>query len=224
MSSSFTLAIRLVLIGALPVFAEPAAAPEGAQRCFARDGAPAALVGDCGAAIASGRFQGRELARLYNGRGVAYHLQGMLGRAIADYGAAIRHDNHFADAYANRGNAYQLARRFDRAMIDYDTAIWLKPGFAEAYFNRGKVFVAKGYWARAVADFDHFLRSRTDIAGPYYYRGIAYLAMGMGHLAIEDIRRAHALAPDAPTIRQKLRERIEATGFAKTLRENAGEN
>ena len=68
------------------------------------------------------------------------------------------------------------------------------------------MFVAKGYWVRAVADFDHFLRSRTDVAGVFYYRGVAYLAMGMAHLAIEDLRQAHALAPDDPTIRQKMRE------------------
>ena len=206
MSRICTYAIGLILLGAwLSVAALGAAAAE-AERCRARSGTPAALVGDCTAAIESGRFQGRDLARLYNGRAVGYHLAGVLDRAVADYDAAIRQDNNFADAYANRGNAYQLARRYDRAIIDYDTAIWLKPGFAEAYFNRGKVFVAKGYWIRAVADFDQFLRTRTDIAGPYYYRGIAYLAMGMGHLAIEDMRRAYALAPDDPTIRQKMRE------------------
>ena len=199
----------LALAGAALILAglgPPARAAESARICVERAGAPASLIRHCTAAIQAGRLQGGDLARLYNGRGVAYHLQGAPDQAVADYGAAIRLDPHFADAYANRGNAYQLARELDRAIIDYDTAIWLKPGFAEAYFNRGKVFIAKGYWTRAVADFDHFLRARTDLAGPYYYRGVAYQAMGMRHLALEDFRKAYALSPDDPTIGQKIRE------------------
>ncbi len=74
MSRTLTLAIRLVLIGASAIFAvATAAAAEEAERCYARSGAPAALIGDCTVAIQSGRFRERELARLFNNRGVAYH-------------------------------------------------------------------------------------------------------------------------------------------------------
>jgi len=59
---------------------------------------------------------------VFHSRGIVYHNQRQLDRAIADYSEAIRLDPKLATAYVNRGRASQDLGEVDRAMADFAQA------------------------------------------------------------------------------------------------------
>ena len=67
------------------------------RSCEAGDGAsPDDQIAGCTAVIRSGIANDKELAALFNYRGVAYKAKGDLDHAIADYTEAIRLDPNYA--------------------------------------------------------------------------------------------------------------------------------
>ena len=61
----------------------------------------------------------------------------MHGKAIVDYGEAIRLNPKLASVCYNRGNASFIKGEYDKAIADFDEAIRLNPRFANAYVARG---------------------------------------------------------------------------------------
>ena len=76
-------------------------------------------------------------ADAYTNRGLAYHEDGDLDQAIADYDQALVLDPQHVGAYYSRGNAYFSKGDFDQAITDFDQAIELDQQYVNAYYNRG---------------------------------------------------------------------------------------
>src|SRR6516225_4005720 len=137
-----------------------AAAADDWETCAKASGDTA--IAACTRAIASPRFKGRDLVRLYYNRGIEYdekrdydrgnawRNKGDLDRAIADYNEAIRLDPKDAKAYNNRGIASRAKADLDRAIADYNEAIRLDPN-AGSYKNRGVANLYAGSLSKALA-------------------------------------------------------------------------
>src|SRR5262249_16100170 len=73
--------------------------------------------------IASGKWQGHNLAISFYNRGIFYYDKDDLDKAIADYTRAIELSPEYSSAYNNRGNAWSAKDDLERALADYDAAI-----------------------------------------------------------------------------------------------------
>jgi len=169
------------------------ASADDATSCVKASGDEA--IAACTRAIASGEFQGHNLAALYVNRCSVNHAKGDYDRAIADCNEAIRLDPKFAEAYNNRGNAYYAKGNYDRAIADASEAIWLDPSLALAYNNRGNAYYAKGDYDRAIADASEAIRLDPKYMVAYFGRGRLYLYAGLLPKALADLNQASALNP-----------------------------
>lgn len=138
-----------MIAGALLVLAQPAAADD-ADTCTKASGDVA--IAACSRAIASMRYNGHQLAVLYNNRGAEHQRKGDADLAITDHNEAIRFDPKYAKAHNNRGNAQRLKVDLDGSIADLAEAIRLDPKYASPYYNRGLTWEIKGNKDRAIAD------------------------------------------------------------------------
>jgi len=99
-------------------------------------------IAACIRAIASGAYQGHDLAKLHYDRAFEYHALGDEDRAIAGYSEAISLDPNYALAFYGRANSWQAKRDNDRAIADFNESIRLDPDYADSYNNRGTAWLA----------------------------------------------------------------------------------
>jgi len=135
----------------LAALALPAAADD---RRACEQGSGDAAIAACSRLIASGQFEGVELAKLHTDRGVELKRKGDLDGAIADYDQAIRLNpaDHFA--FNNRANAWRDKGDLDRAIADYTEALRLDPGYTAVYINRGLVYERRKELTLARTDYE----------------------------------------------------------------------
>ncbi len=132
----------------------------------------------------------------YQGRGVAYRVEGKLDLAMADYNQAIQLDPKNQYAYNSRGNVYGDKGDYDRAIADYTKALTLDPKYAAAYDNRGLAYNHKNDHDHAIADYTSAIALDSKTASYYVDRGIAYNGNRKYDLAIADYSRAIGLDPN----------------------------
>ena len=151
----------------------PAAADDRAV-CFNQGGAPDPAIEACGRLIASGKFKGPELAKVYLWRAEAWSSKRDDTNALADLNESIRLHPKIAVAYYNRGRSFSGRGEWVRAIADFDAAIRLDPKLAAAYVDRGNAFRQQRQPDRAIADYSEAIRlnPRHDVA--YANRGVAY--------------------------------------------------
>jgi tetratricopeptide (TPR) repeat protein len=174
----------------------PGAMAQQLRWCEGSDGAsPDDQIAGCTAVISSGIPNDKELAALFNFRGVAYKAKGDLDHAIADYTEAIQRDPNYAAAYNSRGIAYKAKGDVDKAIADYDQAIRLNPNSAPAFNNRGYAYFAKSSYDHAVTDFDEAVKLDPQYALAFNNRGYAYFMQKDYDRAISDYDQAIRLDP-----------------------------
>ena len=177
-----------------------AAAADDWETCANASGDTA--IAACTRALASPRFKGRDLVRLYYNRGIEYDEKRDYDRAIADYNEVIRLDPIYAKAYCDRGNAWRNKGDLDRAIADYNEAIRLDPK-AKTYNNRGIASRAKGDLDRAIADYNEAIRLDPKDAAYYNNRGNAWRNKGDLDRAIADYNEAIRLDQDAGSYKNR---------------------
>jgi lipoprotein NlpI len=157
--------------------------------------APDDRIRSCSAIIASDRTSPQVKAAAYDLRGNIWGAKGDLGRALADYEAAIRLDPKYPPPYVNRGIVWDKRGDFDRAIADYDRAIELDPGYASAYQNRGVAWNHKGDLDRGIADLNRAISLNPKSADTFYNRGLAWFHKGDMDRAIADYDQTLQLNP-----------------------------
>jgi tetratricopeptide (TPR) repeat protein len=174
----------------------PGATAQQLRWCEGSDGVSTDdQIAACTAVIGSGIPNDKELAALFNYRGVAYKAKGDLDHAIADYTEAIRRDPDYAAAYNSRGIAYKAKGDVDRAIADYDQAIRINPNSAPAFNNRGYAYFGKSSYDRALSDFDEAVKLDPQYALAYNNRGYAFFMQKNYDRAISDYDQAIRIDP-----------------------------
>lgn len=84
--------------------------------------APETAIAACGEAIASGRWQGKELNWAYFNRGVSYLHSRRPAEALADFETVLTFDPGDASAVANRGYAKLALQQPAEAIVDFARA------------------------------------------------------------------------------------------------------
>ena len=99
--------VGVFLIAPWPLSTPPAAAaPAEDKKACGRESGDTGIAA-CTRAIASGRYEGADLAQIHYNRGVEYSEKGDIDRTVADYDEAIRLDPQFVEAFVNRGLSYE---------------------------------------------------------------------------------------------------------------------
>lgn len=142
-----------------------------------------------------------DFVEAYNNRGDVYAEKHDRDQAIQNYNKAIELSPNFAEAYNNRGVIYLWQSNFELhkrelAKQDFTKAIEFKPDCAETYVNLGNVYRGMCEYERAIEYYDKAIGLKLNNAYVYYFRGDTYYKKGDRDRALEDLKRAEALAEE----------------------------
>jgi tetratricopeptide (TPR) repeat protein len=137
----------------------------------------------------------RRVPVAYYNRGVVYHENGNLTKAVEDYTAAIALSPGYTHAFNNRGIAYDQLGQHDSAIKDFSMAISLKPDYVEAYANRGVGYRGMGLYDMALNDFNKAIDINPNYDKAFFNRGGVFYLKGEYERAVRDIDRSIELNP-----------------------------
>jgi tetratricopeptide (TPR) repeat protein len=172
-------------------------------------------IAACTRQIASGRWNGHNLAISYYNRGIFWYDKNEIDRAIDDYSKAIELSPNYSSAFNNRGLAWSRKRDLDRAIADYDRAIEIDGKDPLRWNNRALAWKRKGELDRAIADLDQAIRIDAAYTAAYTNRGQTFEEKGDIARAKADYRAALAMPQKYGNGRwahDKARERLAALG------------
>lgn len=129
-------------------------------------------------------------------RGIFWHMQGELDKALADYNAAIELDSDNPEAFHNRGATWYAKGEWDKALADYSRAIALSPDTCANYYsNRAKAYNMKGAYDKAVADTTRCLQMDPKRIDALEIRAWSYDKLGQTDKAQADKETIQRLRP-----------------------------
>jgi tetratricopeptide (TPR) repeat protein len=137
----------------------------------------------------------RNLAVIYNNRGLAYSDLNQHEKAIEDFNKAIELDPKSALACNNRGLVYLKLNQHEEAIEDFNTAITLDPNLAAVYYNRGNAYHDLNQHEKAIEDFNKVIKRDPCYTDTYLNRGAAYHDLNQHEKAIEDFSKVIELNP-----------------------------
>lgn len=137
----------------------------------------------------------RDVASVFNHRGVALRRLGQDERALSDFTRVIALDPRAADAHYNRANALRELGRFRDALDDYRRAAALAPGRADVLNNLGGCLKELNLHEEALACFDRLLAIDSSLAEGHSNRGLVLQHLGRFDEALTSAERAIALNP-----------------------------
>jgi tetratricopeptide (TPR) repeat protein len=146
----------------------------------------------------------------YNSRGIAHQKAGDLGRARADFDAAIQLAPRYVGAYNNRGHLRVAAGDVTGALEDWNRALEIAPRHADALLNRGAARLMQGDLPGGVADMEASVRIQPGSVQGWYNLATAHAVLGQTEAAIEDCRRALAMAPPGSPVRMRIEAKLAA--------------
>ncbi len=177
----------LLLLAAAPATAQ---STDDAEECLNLGKTEANAASDrrievCTRAIESGALPQEKLTATLGARGATYLRRGDLGRAIADYDAALRLSPDDVDVLLNRGMAYGEKGDYPDAVTDFKAVIERDPQSVPAYNGRCYTLALMGDAAHALDDCNRALALAPNT--PYILDSRAYAFLRAG-----DFRRALA--------------------------------
>jgi tetratricopeptide (TPR) repeat protein len=116
--------------------ADPAVRAEQQWRACERGAPSPERAHACSEVISAAETPPERRAQALLQRGAQRAAQRQYGRAVADFGRALRIDPNLARAYAERGSVHYQRGAFDRAVADYDAALALQPGLRDVAMQR----------------------------------------------------------------------------------------
>ena len=172
---------------------------------------PDTAIASCTHIIQSGSGGGTYfLAGVYANRGLAYATKGQYGRALEDYGQAIKSVPDFALAYNNRCYALAQLVKLEEALKDCQKALTLTPRDPNFLDSRAYVYLRMGKYAEAIKDYDEALLLSPQLALSLYGRGVANFKSGDTVAAAKDFEAAKVVDPD-------IAKKMAAVGVAVDL-------
>ena len=97
-------------------------------------------------------------ARAHANLGVALARGGQRGRAIAEYGEALRIEPRYPEAHNNLALALAVEGKTQEALAHYQDALHLKPDYANAHTNMANLLDENGRGEEAIAHYREAIR------------------------------------------------------------------
>jgi tetratricopeptide (TPR) repeat protein len=197
---AMTKVLRLIL-PALSFAMALAIAPARAQtappaRCTGEADIPwSEQITECSKTIDSGKYAGKDLAKLLIFRGKAHAFIRDFDGSLTDIEQAIQLDPNDAFAAGARGDVYLLKKDYDHALAAYTKATELDPNSPFAFIGLGMAHIAKGEPDGALAAFEQAVQVQPTNAAALYWRGIAKRQNGDLEAAEADIAAARKIDP-----------------------------
>lgn len=135
----------------------------------------------------------RQIADVYNSRGLVYRNEKKWQLALTNYSKAIAIDPNCAKAYNNRGVVYSILKKWDLALADYAQSVRIDPDLANVYYNRGNVYFYQQKWELAIANYTKTVDLDPDYGAAYYNRGQIWRQLKHQPKAIADFQTAAQL-------------------------------
>ncbi len=164
-----------------------------------------AQIAACTRLIGSSEIGPGNQAIAHNNRANAYIRLGLRGKAIADYGAAIRLNPKYANAYLNLGRTYQDMGDTQLYLLHCNKAIDAAPRYAPAYRCRAWAYFKMGQPARGLTGADKAIKLNPKCADCWDTRAHINEALGRKKAAAADFRIALRLDATLTSSRAGLR-------------------
>lgn len=129
-------------------------------------------------------------------------IERQIARAFAESGSPAM------DLLLQRGQAAMDAEDFDTAIAHFTALVDHAPEFPEAYNARATAYFAAKLYGPAFADVMQALALEPRHFGAWQGLGVMLRETGQNELALDAFRRAAAIHPNRPEIRESL-ERLE---------------
>ena len=140
-----------VIVASVALLVSPSAQANDWDNCWDLAGQPA--VSACSRLIASGRYSGEMLGKIYSSRCFHHVELNNLPAAIDDCNRALALHPRNEKAYHNRAVAKRRSGNHQAALADVDQAIRLKPDYYMAFLLRGLLYEHMGNVEQARANF-----------------------------------------------------------------------
>ena len=148
----------------------------------------------CTALISSGRQLREAKAVAFYNRGNAYVRKNDFGRAIADYGEALKLKTDYAQAFFNRAVAQRVSGNPQAAVADYTSSLNLSPNDADALAGRGSTYASLAMHDKAMQDFSRALTLKPGHLVALTQRGHANVRLQQWATAIADYDAAISIS------------------------------
>jgi tetratricopeptide (TPR) repeat protein len=129
-------------------------------------------------------------------QGMAYHDQGELDKAIAEYNEVLKLEPDNPDAHRNLGSAYAEQGNLEEAVAAYEQAIKLNPKFGHAYGDLAGAYASLGKFPEAIEAGEKAIELDPDYASAYHNLGLAYKLQGQLDEAVAAYQEAIRIDPD----------------------------
>ena len=153
----------------------------------------AVIIARCGSVIDTADAPDADKRRALQRRGVAYHTESNIERAIDDFTRAIELAPDETILYGLRGNTRMRARDYAGAAKDYSDAIARRPEEGVMHALRGNAHRLAGDYEAALRDFDAAIARQPNMLEAYLNRGSTYRALDRYDQALSDFERASAI-------------------------------
>ena len=140
----------------------------------------------------------KELAEVYNLRGVALLSTEQSEKALQDFNKAIKlgEENLSYKYFYNRGNTFLKLGKAEDAWRDYEKAAELDSTVFEIYWNKANALAQLNRHNEAQTDFDKAISLNPKNQTMYLQRGVSLLALKNYAKAQADFGKSIELKPD----------------------------
>ncbi len=140
----------------------------------------------------------KELAEVYNLRGVAWLSTKQTEKALQDFNKAIKlgGENLSYKYFYNRGNAFLELGKAEDAWRDYEKAAELDSTVFEIYWNKANALAQLNRHNEAQTDFDRAISLNPNNHTIYLQRGVSFLTLKNYTKAQADFGKTIELKPD----------------------------
>lgn len=154
----------------------------------------------------------KDMAGLYNERGMTRAGEGSYEAALADYNRAAEKNPEMAWAFANQGEMLTKLKRYDEALTAIEKANKIDGKEPEFWNLAGNAWYARERYDAAAAMYSRAIDMNQENAQFYCNRGGAYRLLGKYETAMADLLKAVALAPEEDEYHNELGLVLYAAG------------
>lgn len=188
-------ALAITLLLGLPNGAHAQAEAEVLATCQDEELPSEERIAGCNRIIDDPRQAPDMRAEALLNRALAFEQQEQHEKALADYGEAIKLNEHYPALYFHRGALFERLGRLDPAIDDFSMVLKLLPDDPAALAERADCLLAAHRHEQAIGDYSRLIELDPTDADAYVGRALGYEATSQLNKAMADFRKALEIEP-----------------------------